>query len=70
MAPGVIDTPMQETIRGASKEAFPNLDRFLDLKANNALTSPDDVAKRIIQFMKDEFDQHPNGSLLDIRELS
>ncbi len=69
MAPGVIDTPMQETIRGASKEVFPGIDRFLDLKENNALTSPSDVAKRIVDFLDNKFDAYPSGSVLDIRTI-
>ncbi|TFW00613.1 SDR family NAD(P)-dependent oxidoreductase [Oxalobacteraceae bacterium OM1] len=44
IGPGVIDTEMQATIRGAKADDFPTVGRFLDLKANNALRRPEDVA--------------------------
>jgi len=48
LAPGVVDTGMQETIRGAD---FAQVQRFRDLKANDQLASPDDVAQRIVTYL-------------------
>ncbi|WP_026131914.1 SDR family oxidoreductase [Pandoraea sp. B-6] len=58
LAPGVVDTGMQETIRGSSVESFPALARFQDLKASGKLSSPDAVAQRILALTeRDDFGQ-------------
>ncbi len=54
MAPGVIDTPMQETIRATPKAALPSLDRFLDFHQNKQLASPEDVARRLLLALESE----------------
>lgn len=48
LAPGVVDTDMQETIRGAD---FAAVQRFRDLKANDQLASPDETARRIVAYL-------------------
>lgn len=58
LAPGVVDTGMQETIRGSSVESFPALARFQDLKASGKLSSPEAVAQRILALTeRDDFGQ-------------
>ncbi|VVE67144.1 short-chain dehydrogenase [Pandoraea anapnoica] len=58
LAPGVVDTGMQETIRSSSVESFPALARFQDLKASGKLSSPEDVARRILTLTeRDDFGQ-------------
>ena len=42
--PGVIDTPMQEHIRSQTPERFPAVDRFIKLKENGQLHSPEEAA--------------------------
>lgn len=49
LAPGVIDTGMQATVRGAPKESFPDLDRFLALQAEGKLRTAADVAADILR---------------------
>ncbi len=44
--PGVIDTPMQDYIRSQSKEDFQSIDKFLDLKENDKLISPEKAAEK------------------------
>lgn len=51
IAPGVIDTKMQATIRESSQDDFPNVGRFLELKATNKLDSPKEVALKLIKFL-------------------
>jgi benzil reductase ((S)-benzoin forming) len=51
LAPGVIDTGMQEQLRAAPAEAFPDKASFVGLKTGGSLTSPDDAAARIIAFL-------------------
>ncbi len=48
MAPGVIDTAMQSTIRDTDEQAFPNRSRFIELHRSGQLASPDDIARRLI----------------------
>jgi len=49
LAPGVIDTSMQETVRGASVEAFADVERFRAMKAEGVLRPARDVAADILR---------------------
>ena len=49
LAPGVIDTPMQATVRGASPEAFADVERFRAMKAEGVLRPAAEVAADILQ---------------------
>ncbi len=51
LAPGIIDTAMQTYIRSVGQENFPDISRFIKLKENNLLDSPDDAAKRILRIV-------------------
>lgn len=46
IAPGVVDTQMQDEIRKASKDDFSNLEKFINYKANNELKSPLEISRR------------------------
>jgi NAD(P)-dependent dehydrogenase (short-subunit alcohol dehydrogenase family) len=48
VAPGVIDTKMQEQIRACSKERFPMVDKFLEMKATDSFSSIGHVAKEML----------------------
>jgi len=48
LAPGVIDTGMQEHVRGASAEDFADVERFRQMKEEGALRPADDVAADIL----------------------
>ncbi|WP_159990676.1 SDR family NAD(P)-dependent oxidoreductase [Pelistega ratti] len=50
LAPGVVDTTMQGEIRASNLEDFPPLQRFKDLHAHQALSSPTEVAKKILAY--------------------
>ncbi len=47
VAPGIIDTPMQEEIRKSNDTDFPELKKFIDYKEEGKLESPEEVAKKI-----------------------
>ncbi|WP_297335482.1 SDR family NAD(P)-dependent oxidoreductase [Algoriphagus sp.] len=47
LAPGIVDTPMQEDIRKSEETNFPELEKFKAFKANGDLTAPDLVAEKI-----------------------
>lgn len=56
LAPGVIDTAMQQSIRASDKHDFPSRDRFQDLHQTGQLASPADTAHHIIQYIeRDDF---------------
>jgi len=66
LAPGVIDTGMQEQLRAAAPEAFPDRASFVGLKTGGSLTSPDDAAARIIAYLaRPDFGTNP---VADVRE--
>lgn len=48
VAPGIIDTSMQELIRSTDRECFPMLDKFIELKENDAFSSPEFVANELL----------------------
>lgn len=56
LAPGVVDTDMQATIRSSDPHAFPALSRFQDLHATGKLATPAGVAARIAAYLeRDDF---------------
>lgn len=67
VTPGVIDTPMQETLRGTPKEQFPSAYQFKALKASGLLQSPLKTAQKIVKiFTKKKF---PNGKVISYIRL-
>ncbi|CAG7621588.1 Benzil reductase ((S)-benzoin forming) [Paenibacillus solanacearum] len=67
IAPGVVDTGMQEMIRSTPKEKFPDVDRFIDLKQTASLYTPDEAADRIVRFLAGG--RFRQGDVLDTREF-
>ena len=51
VVPGVMDTAMQDTIRTVDKEDFSRLDKFTDLKKEDKLVSPEEVAEKMIRLI-------------------
>lgn len=51
VAPGVVDTGMQDQLRRSDKENFSNLDRFLQLKEEGKLTPPSVAAGKIFSIL-------------------
>jgi benzil reductase ((S)-benzoin forming) len=49
LAPGIIDTGMQESVRGLAPEAFADVERFRRLKEEGALRPAADVAEDILR---------------------
>ncbi|WBA40238.1 SDR family NAD(P)-dependent oxidoreductase [Hymenobacter canadensis] len=54
LAPGVLDTAMQEHIRTATQEQFSEAERFAELKHSGELVTPTKAASQIISWL-----QHP-----------
>lgn len=53
VAPGVVDTNMQQKIREASPEKFKASQRFHDLKNNGELISPEFVAQKLMTLINE-----------------
>ncbi|KVU28286.1 short-chain dehydrogenase [Burkholderia ubonensis] len=68
VAPGVVDTGMQATIRATSTDRFPQREKFEQLKASGALATPDAAARQLIDYaLSDAFGATPTA---DVRELA
>lgn len=66
LAPGVIDTAMQEQLRSAGSVAFPDQSSFLNLKTSGSLASPEDAAQRVLAILtRDDFGLNP---IADVRD--
>lgn len=56
LAPGIVDTGMQETIRASDPASFPALAKFQEFHATGKLAAPADVAARILAYLdRDDF---------------
>jgi benzil reductase ((S)-benzoin forming) len=53
VAPGIIDTDMQELIRSKSADDFPLVEKFHELKRDDAFSSLDFVAKNLLRLAFD-----------------
>jgi benzil reductase ((S)-benzoin forming) len=64
LAPGVIDTAMQEQIRATPLERFPMRARFIDMKASGALMPADACARKVVAYaLADGFGSTPVDDL-------
>jgi benzil reductase ((S)-benzoin forming) len=67
LAPGVIDSEMQETIRSSEKKDFSSLQTFKDLKEKNELETPEAVARKIMELLSLPFDGRVVRSLREVK---
>lgn len=51
LAPGVIDTEMQATIRATPDAHFPLRERFVEFKQTGTLASPEDCARDLVNYL-------------------
>ena len=66
LAPGVIDTDMQAGVRSADQTAFPDLSRFVEMKAKGELSSAQETAKKVLAYLeRPDFGQNP---IADVRD--
>ncbi len=66
LAPGIIDTDMQATIRGGASDGFPDRDRFVAFKTEGQLASATDTARKVLKWLsRNDFGQQV---LADVRE--
>jgi len=67
VAPGVVDTPMQDEIRAAQPNRFKDHDFFVSLKKNHQLDDATDSAIKLLQIHAQH--QKMNQVVLDVRDL-
>ncbi|WP_210468506.1 SDR family NAD(P)-dependent oxidoreductase [Sporosarcina sp. 6E9] len=68
IAPGIIDTGMQETIRSSDEESFPLLDQFVTYKEQGMLSSAKETAEKLMAVLeRDDF--KTIGPIADVRNL-
>ncbi|MGQ3198153.1 MAG: SDR family NAD(P)-dependent oxidoreductase, partial [Hydrogenophaga sp.] len=66
LAPGVIDTDMQSQLRAGDSAAFPDLERFVELKRQGQLTSPAEAAARVLAWLeRPDFGTQPVADVRD-----
>ncbi|MDR3269958.1 MAG: (S)-benzoin forming benzil reductase [Peptococcaceae bacterium] len=66
LAPGIVDTDMQQELRAAHKEDFAQVERFRKLKEEGRLLQPEFVAEKVVELLLRQ--NFPSGSLLDVTE--
>ena len=68
IAPGIVDTDMQQQIRSSNVGDFPLVESFVGYHRDGQLTNPDDVARKLHNLIVNHtFEQ--SGQRYDIREL-
>lgn len=65
LAPGVIDTGMQDQLRAADPKDFPDRESFVHLRRSGSLTSPYEAAARVLAFL--DSPDFGNQAIADIR---
>lgn len=65
IAPGIVDTNMQQQVRDSKSTDFPHLEKFIGYKKNGQLATADSVAMKILRIAEKPL-EHPNV-LLDAR---
>jgi benzil reductase ((S)-benzoin forming) len=68
VAPGVVDTEMQEKIRQSDENEFSNKEIFLNLKKNNELSSPLQAAELLLKIINNT--EKINEVIIDVRHLT
>jgi NAD(P)-dependent dehydrogenase (short-subunit alcohol dehydrogenase family) len=60
VAPGVIDTDMQAEVRATSDDRLPSRQRFVDMKREGRLISPDEAGRGLVELLlSDAFGDEP-----------
>jgi len=67
VAPGIVDTQMQDEIRATKSEDFSKLDKFISYKEKNNLNSPQNVANKLIELILNS--ERITKICLDLREI-
>lgn len=70
LAPGLIDTGMQDYLCGeVDSEEFPSVRKLKDARGTENMPGPREAAEQIIDLLADLRENHETGAFVDIREL-
>jgi benzil reductase ((S)-benzoin forming) len=67
VAPGVVQTAMQDQIRATPERDFPSVERFRGLHDAGELRSPETVARELWGLLERDLE---NGAVIDLRDLA
>jgi NAD(P)-dependent dehydrogenase (short-subunit alcohol dehydrogenase family) len=67
VAPGVVETAMQDRIRATAAGDFPEVERFHELAERGELRAPEDAARDVWSLLERDL---PNGAVVDLRDLA
>ena len=63
VAPGIVETPMQEEIRAASSGNFPSVEMFVELHEKGQSREPQEAAREIWSLLERDLE---NGAVIDL----
>jgi benzil reductase ((S)-benzoin forming) len=66
LAPGIVETGMQETIRGTHPDHFPQKHKFIRYKEEGHLKTPEETAQKLLSFLDKE--DLVSGGCYDLRD--
>lgn len=69
LAPGLVDTHMQDILGKIHDSRFPSLDRIQAAHGTDKMPSPAALAPRLLQVITDVLPTRPSGDFVDIRQL-
>ncbi len=67
VAPGIVETAMQDRIRKTDPADFPEVRRFHELAERGELRAPEDAARDVWDLLDRDL---PNGAVVDLRDLA
>ncbi|MDX1625320.1 MAG: SDR family NAD(P)-dependent oxidoreductase [Wenzhouxiangellaceae bacterium] len=68
LAPGLVDTPMQDELEEVDAEEYPSVQKLRDARGTEDMPKPRDAAERILDLL-DELKERESGSFVDVRDL-
>lgn len=68
IAPGIVETKMQETIRTKSIEEFPMVNKFIDFKESGKLADAKEVAEKYYRFVANE-SNYKGNTIFNINDV-
>ena len=68
VAPGIVDTDMQATIRSSTGEDFPLKQNFVGYHEDGQLAQADEVAKKLMSLITEQT-MNESGQRFDVRDL-
>jgi benzil reductase ((S)-benzoin forming) len=69
LAPGYVDTPMQEKLRAVDANSFPSVKPLHEAQGTTLMPSAEDAAREIIRHL-DGLRKYPTGTFVDLRNIT